>query len=46
MKPPRVLTIMEYRALRDVSRVDIRLFSIIELLQTGIRIGELSALTT
>lgn len=47
MKPPRVLTIMEYRALRDVSRVDVRLFSIIELLlQTGIRIGELSALTT
>ncbi len=46
MKPPRVLTIMEYRALRDVSRVDVRLFSIIELLlQTGIRIGELSALT-
>ncbi len=46
MKPPRVLTIMEYRALRDVSRVDVRLYSIIELLlQTGIRIGELSALT-
>jgi len=37
---------MEYRALRDVSRVDVRLYSIIELLlQTGIRIGELSALT-
>ncbi len=46
MKPPRVLNIMEYRALRDVSRVDVRLYSIIELLlQTGIRIGELSALT-
>ncbi len=45
-KPPRVLTIMEYRALRDVSRVDTRLYSIIELLlQTGIRIGELSSLT-
>jgi len=41
MKPPRVLTIMEYRALRDVSRVDVRLYSIIELLlQTGIRIGD------
>ena len=45
-KPPRVLSEMEYRALRDVSRSDIRLFSIIEvLLQTGIRIGELAALT-
>jgi site-specific recombinase XerD len=45
-KPPRVLTEMEYRALRDVSRVDIRLYSIVEiLLQTGIRIGELAALT-
>ncbi|KKR06438.1 MAG: Tyrosine recombinase XerC [candidate division WS6 bacterium GW2011_GWF2_39_15] len=46
VKPPRVLTEMEYRALRDVSRVDTRLYSIIELLlQTGIRIGELAALT-
>ncbi len=37
---------MEYRALRDVSRVDIRLYSIVELLlQTGIRIGELAALS-
>jgi len=45
-KPPRVLSEMEYRALRDVSRVDTRLYSIIEiLLQTGIRIGELAALT-
>ena len=44
-KPPRVLTEMEYRALRDVSRTDIRLFSIVELLlQTGIRIGELTRL--
>ena len=44
-KPPRVLTEMEYRALRDVSRVDIRLYSIVEvLLQTGIRIGELAGL--
>ena len=31
-KPPRVLTEMEYRALRDVSRVDIRLYSIVEVL--------------
>ncbi|HCC68031.1 TPA: hypothetical protein DEP90_02380 [Patescibacteria group bacterium] len=45
-KPPRVLSEMEYRALRDVSRSDIRLYSIIEiLLQTGIRIGELASLT-
>lgn len=44
-KPPRVLTEMEYRALRDVSRTDIRLYSIVELLlQTGIRIGELTRL--
>ena len=45
-KPPRVLSEMEYRALRDVSRSDIRLYSIIEiLLQTGIRIGELASLS-
>lgn len=44
-KPPRVLTEMEYRALRDVARSDIRLYSIVELLlQTGIRIGELARL--
>ncbi|MBN2100972.1 tyrosine-type recombinase/integrase [Candidatus Dojkabacteria bacterium] len=44
-KPPRVLTEMEYRALRDVSRTDVRLYSIVELLlQTGIRIGELTRL--
>jgi site-specific recombinase XerD len=37
---------MEYRALRDVSRTDTRLYSIVELLlQTGIRIGELTRLT-
>lgn len=45
IKPPRVLSEMEYRALRDVSRIDVRLYSIIEiLLQTGIRIGELAGL--
>lgn len=45
IKPPRVLTEMEYRALRDVSRSDVRLYSIVEiLLQTGIRIGELTRL--
>ncbi len=46
IKPPRILSEMEYRSLRDVSRVDIRLYSIVEiLLQTGIRIGELASLT-
>ncbi len=46
VKPPRVLSEMEYRALRDVSRVDVRLYSIVELLlQTGIRIGELASLS-
>lgn len=44
-KPPRILTKMEYRALRDASRGDIRIYAIIELLlQSGIRIGELAQL--
>lgn len=44
-KPPRILTKMEYRALRDAARSDIRMIAVIEiLLQTGIRIGELSKL--
>lgn len=44
-KPPRILSELEYRALRDVSRGDLRMFAIIELfLQTGIRIGELAKL--
>ncbi|MFC1710984.1 tyrosine-type recombinase/integrase [Patescibacteria group bacterium] len=44
-KPPRILSRMEYRALRDACRNDIRINSIIELfLQTGVRIGELSNL--
>lgn len=43
--PPRILSKMEYRALRDAARNDIRLEAIIELLlQTGMRIGELSRL--
>jgi integrase/recombinase XerD len=42
---PRILTPTEYRALRDASRSDARMFAIIELLlQTGIRIGELANL--
>ena len=45
VKPPRVLTKMEYRALRDACRGDVRTYAIVELfLQTGIRIGELANL--
>ena len=41
--PPRILTKMEYRALRDAARNDVRISTVIEvLLQTGIRIGELA----
>lgn len=44
-KPPRILSKMEYRSLRDAARADIRIYAIIELLlQTGIRIGELAKL--
>lgn len=44
-KPPRILSQIEYRALRDAARGDLRIFAIIELLlQTGIRIGELAQL--
>ncbi len=43
--PPRILSRMEYRALRDAGRGDIRISAIIELmLQTGIRIGEVANL--
>lgn len=45
LAPPRILMPTEYRALRDASRNDARMFAIIELLlQTGIRIGELANL--
>ncbi|MBI3380192.1 tyrosine-type recombinase/integrase [Candidatus Gottesmanbacteria bacterium] len=45
VKPPRILSKMEYRALRDASRGDIRTYAIVELfLQTGVRIGELAAI--
>jgi len=47
VKPPRILSKLEYRALRDACRGDVRMYAIVELfLQTGIRIGELAALTT
>src|SRR3989338_5025966 len=45
LAPPRILTPTEYRALRDAARNDPRMSAIIELLlQTGIRIGELTNL--
>lgn len=45
-KPPRILSKLEYRALRDACRDDIRMYAIVELfLQTGMRIGELASLT-
>jgi len=43
IKPPRILSELEYRALRDVARDDHRTFAIIEvLLQTGVTISELA----
>ncbi len=43
--PPRVLSRVEYRALRDAARGDKRMSAIIEvLLQTGMRIGEVANL--
>lgn len=45
LNPPRVLSPLEYRALRDAASVDSRIYAVIEiLLQTGIRIGELANL--
>lgn len=44
-KPPRYLSKLEYRALRDACRGDARMYAIVELLlQTGMRISELSNL--
>lgn len=46
IKPPRILSKLEYRALRDACRGDVRTYAIVELfLQTGLRIGELANLT-
>lgn len=43
--PPRILSPLEYRALRDAVRSDIRMYGIVELLlQTGLRIGELAGI--
>lgn len=45
IKPPRILSKTEYRALRDACRSDSRVYAIVELmLQTGIRIGEVANL--
>jgi site-specific recombinase XerD len=42
---PRILTSLEYRSIRDVARTSQRHYTMIELLlQTGLRIGELSRL--
>ena len=44
--PPRIFSKLEYRALRDLSKEDPRVYALIEiLLQTGIKIGELAGLT-
>jgi len=44
-KQPRILSKLEYRALRDVCRDDVRIAAIVEvLLQTGLRISELANL--
>lgn len=46
VKPPRILSKVEYRALRDACRDDARISAIVELfLQTGVRIGELANLS-
>lgn len=43
--PPRVLSKIEYRALRDACRGDVRMSAVVEvLLQTGMRISELASL--
>lgn len=45
IKPPRLLNKLEYRALRDVCKDDVRMAAIVELLlQTGMRISELANL--
>jgi integrase/recombinase XerC len=43
--PPRIFSKLEYRAIRDVAKEDNRTYAMVEiLLQTGIRIGELTNL--
>jgi len=41
--PPRIFSKLEYRAIRDVAKEDLRTYAMVEiLLQTGVRIGELT----
>lgn len=43
--PPRIFSKLEYRALRDFAKEDPRTYALVEtLLQTGVKIGELSNL--
>ncbi len=43
--PPRIFSKLEYRALRDFAKEDVRTYALVEiLLQTGIKIGELAGL--
>lgn len=43
--PPRILSKLEYRALRDFAKEDSRTYALVEiLLQTGVKIGELAEL--
>lgn len=45
--PPRIFTKIEYRALRDFAKEDLRTYALVEiLLQTGMKIGELANLRT
>ena len=45
LAPPRILSEMEYRALRDATKEDARTYALVEvLLQTGMKIGELANL--
>lgn len=45
LSPPRILSPLEYRALRDAAREDPRIYAIVELLlQTGMRISEVASL--
>lgn len=45
VEPPRILSQLEYRALRDAAREDPKMSAIIEIfLQTGLRVGELTRL--
>jgi len=47
IKPPRILSKLEYRALRDTCRDNARMAAIVELLlQTGMRISEVANLDT